>query len=150
MKKELNPNTLLIAGAIGLVFLGGKKLLELIGLGRSATDKEKEFQMDQLQNENYFDPNYYKQNPSALILTVASANNLAQRIYNAKGIFNDDESAVYGVFEAFQTKSQVSFLSYIFYSIYKKSLFGFLSEFLNVDELSKIAVICNKLPKFQK
>jgi len=96
-------------------------------------------------NENYFAPSYYKQFAGAPLLTVASANNLCATVYNAAGFFNDDESAVYGVFQSLTYKTQVSFLAERFYSLYGKSLLGYLNEFLNQSELATVANITQKL-----
>jgi len=96
-------------------------------------------------NENYFSPAYYKQFAGAPLLTVNTANAYCATIYDAQGWFNDDESAVYGVFHQLSYKTQVSWLAERFYALYGKSLLGYLNEFMNQSELATIANICQKL-----
>lgn len=148
---SISPNMVLAVGGLGLLFVAGKKIFEALGLSKSGDDKarEEEFKKDQAQlsQQDYFDPDFYKK-PGAKLITVAVANGLAKKIYDAKNIINDDEAAVYGVFQALQTKSQVSFLAEIFFNIYGKSLLGFLLSFLNDTEMQTVAKITNKLPLY--
>ena len=102
-----------------------------------------------MQATNYFDPDFYKKETGAIILTVASAQRLSKIIYDADQIINDDEAAVYGVFQSLKTKAQVSFLAYIFFMMYKKSLLGYLSAFLDQNEMANVATICNRLPSYK-
>ena len=153
-KKEINPNLILAGGAILLVYLGGRSIFQKLGLVQSdqsaqaAADVQN--QMVQLQQGNYFDPDFYKTGgPGTLILTVSAATTLSRILYNSKGTFNDDEAAVYGVFQQLKTRSQVSFLASVFFNIYKKSLIGYLSGFLNAEELATVAKITNKLPSYK-
>lgn len=153
-KKEINPNLILAGGAILLVYLGGRSIFQKLGLVQSdqsaqaAADVQN--QMIQLQQGNYFDPDFYKTGgPGTLILTVSAATTLSRILYNSKGTFNDDEAAVYGVFQQLKTRSQVSFLASVFFNIYKKSLIGYLSGFLNAVELATVAKITNKLPSYK-
>jgi hypothetical protein len=144
-KQEINPNIILIAAAAGLVYFGGSKLASLFSFGNSEEDKANSAALKQLQNSNVLSPNYYKQIPYAHLLTMASAESLAKIIYDAKGIFNDDEAAVYGVFQQLSYKTQVSFLSEVFFTKYKVSLLGFIQNFFNEAELATVANIVNKL-----
>jgi hypothetical protein len=101
------------------------------------------------KNENYFDSSYLteliKKN-TCLTLTAYGQKLYAKIIYNAKGLFNDNEAAIYGVFRTLKTKTQVSSLSQGFFDMYKTDLYGFMENFLNLEELGKISEICNKLP----
>lgn len=150
---QINPNLIIAVGAIGLVFMGGKKIFEALGLSKSADDVEREreikTQMLDLSAGDYFDPDFYKKQAGSVILTVSSAQKLAQYIYDAKGFFNDDEAKVYGVFQLLKTRSQVSFLAAVFFSMYKKSLLGYLLSFMNDSEMAAVAKITNKLPPFR-
>lgn len=152
-KQNIDPNILLIGGGLFLAYIAGRSILEKLGIVSTAAEHQQEQQqqlaLEQLRNQNYFDPDYYKQQSGALVLTVSAATRFAKIIYDAKGIINDDEAAVYGVFQAFKTKSQISFLSEIFFKTYKKSLIGYLDSFLNTNEIASIAKICNKLPNFK-
>jgi hypothetical protein len=48
-----------------------------------------------------------------------------------------------------KTKAQVSFLASIFFMMYKKSLLGYLSAFLDSNEIANVATICNRLPSYK-
>lgn len=144
--QNIDYNLLISAGLIVGVFIAGRKILENFGL---ISTKQEQNALQQLIIDNYFNPNYWKQEPGALIITESYSRQLAEIIYDSYGYFNDDESAVYGVFELMKTKSQVSWLSMKFQQYYNKSLLEYLRSFLNNEELAKIAMIVNKLPKFK-
>jgi hypothetical protein len=147
--KDIDPNTILAVGGLLLLYMGGRNILQAFNVVPDQADRDAASQITMMQRDDYFSPNYYKQFPGALLIRVADANILTKRIYDAKGIFNDDENAVYGVFQSLKTKSQVSFLASVFYTNYKKSMYGYLTSFLNTKEMANVAAICNKLPKSQ-
>ena len=146
-KKFPIPSEYIIGiGLIGFLYFAGKGVLSKFGLLPSKNDQEIKQSLSTLANEDYFNPNYYARHLPAKILTVSDGNKFSERIYNAKQLINDDEAAVYGVFQLLRTKTQVSSLANYFQSKYQKSLLGFLQSFLNESELSNIATIINKLP----
>jgi hypothetical protein len=151
---NIDPNLLLVGGGLLIAFLGGKAIFEKLGLVDSAEEKQAEAeiknQMQQLSTGNYFDPDFYKKGGAGtMLLTMSAASSYAKIIYDAKGILNDDEAAVYGVFQSLKTRSQVSFLSEVFFKTYKKSLIAYLMSFLNDSELAIVAKICNRLPDYK-
>lgn len=85
-----------------------------------------------------FDPKYYKTVKKALLLTSASANAIADSIYNAKGIFDDNEDAIYNAFKSIKAKTQLSQLSDVFKNKYGKDLYNYLTSFLDEEELGKV------------
>lgn len=148
MKQKIDPNILLVIGGFVFVYFAGRKIMQSFGLVSDPTESRN---LTQLEAENYFDPDYYKQflANSPLVLTENDAKKYIDKLYNAYGIFNDDEAVVYGVFEALKTKSQVSWLSGKFFSKYGVSLKEYLRSFLNDSEMAKVASIINKLPKYK-
>lgn len=143
---DINPNTLLVIGAGALILIAGKSITSLFSFGKdSAEDKANAAQLQQLNNSNVFSPNYYKGKSGAPLITVAKAFELGKIIYDAKGYFNDDEAAVYGVFQQLSYKTQVSFFAEKFFDKYKVSLLGYLQSFLNETEMANVAAIVNKL-----
>ncbi len=111
MKQKIDPNLLLVFGGFVFIYFAGKKIMQSFGLISDPTERQN---LQKLENQNYFDPDWYKQflskgNP--LILTESTSKQYSETIYNAMGIFNDNENAVYGVFEQLKTKSQVSWLA---------------------------------------
>lgn len=144
--ERIDPNLLLIGGVAAMVLIVGGKITSLFSFGKdSAEDKANAAQLQQLNNSNVFSPNYYKGKSGAPLITVAKAFELGKIIYDAKGYFNDDEAAVYGVFQQLSYKTQVSFLAEKFFDKYKVSLLGYLQSFLNETEMATVAAIVNKL-----
>ena len=78
-----------------------------------------------------------KQYPAAKKLSNSEVQDLAKKLYDAKGFFNDDENAVYSVFQSIPYKSYVCQLTVAFESLYNKSLINYL-DFLSADEKAKI------------
>jgi len=78
-----------------------------------------------------------KQYPNAKKLSNAEVQDLAKKLYDAKGFFNDDENAVYSVFQSIPYKSYICQLTIAFESLYSKNLINYL-DFLSADEKSKI------------
>jgi len=150
---------LLMYGAIGAaVLLFSKKITDYF-FKKSGAEIEQENRdeghikelsdaLKEMQKEDYFNPTYFRNVPGAKILTVQSGDLLANKIHEAKGFFNDDEAAVYGVFQALTFRTQVSFIAWRFYTLYNKSLIGYLQEnFLNEQEIANVAILCNRLKK---
>lgn len=63
---------------------------------------------------------------------------LAKQMYDAKGMFNDNEDALYGVLNNLQSQIQISFLSNYFYKTYKKDLLNYILSYTNTEERAKI------------
>ena len=72
------------------------------------------------------------------VMTDKHARDLAAEIYEAYGLFNDDESQVEAVFKNLKDKLQVSQLADAFYQKYKKrDMYAYLKSFLDADEMEK-------------
>jgi hypothetical protein len=150
MSKQDNSNYLLYGGALVLVYLAGNKIFQKLGIVKSAEDILASQATTQLDKENYFDPAYYEDRKK--IYTVLSLEDkgvsYAKKLYNAKGIFNDNEADVYGVFRALQSKTQVSLIAKAFFGLYGKDLKNYLQPstgFLNDSEWQEVVNICSKL-----
>jgi len=63
---------------------------------------------------------------------------LCTDLYNSKGLFNDNEAALYGVFTQLNTQIQISFLSNLFYKIYKVDLLNYILNFTNTQERAQL------------
>lgn len=142
---EVNPNILLMGGLAAVLIFGTKSILKMLGFDGGQDEAASMAALQTAGKEDYFNPNYYKKVNGAKILTVAAAQMLSKKIYDSKGVFNDDEAQLYSAFQALTYKTQVSFLAEQFARIYNKSLYGYLDSFLNVTELGNVATICNKL-----
>ena len=97
---------------------------------------------------SYWSPAYWnnvaKKYGTATVIGSNVANALVDTLWDATGIINDDEEAIYGVFRNLQYLSQISYLSQVFYAKHKQDLYGYLSNYLNTDELNTIANIVSK------
>lgn len=69
-----------------------------------------------------------------------------QRIWDAKGFFNDDEEAVFSVFRAMPSKIHASAVAYYFGKIKNRSLPDYLAGFMNSSELALLNSILEKKP----
>lgn len=85
----------------------------------------------------------------SLIISSATGKQYSDVLKKAPGTFNDDESAVYGIFNKLKTQSQVSNLAYWFDKYYKQDLFTFLKDFLSESELGKVCLIVTSKPKYK-
>jgi hypothetical protein len=115
----------------------------------SEEDLKNQAAVNLTKNQDFFDPDYLVQlmkTNTCLTLTTYGQKLYSKIIYDAKGVFNDNEEAIYGVFRTLKTKTQVSSLAKGFFDIYKLDLYGFLENVLNLSELGKISEIVNKLP----
>ena len=159
MKKE-DKNIILYGGIAVLAYFGViRPILKKVGIVKSAEDILVINQGNIPNNANPFSSAFYKYGGAGTaLLTVATADNYAKRIYNAMGWLTDDEAAVYSVFRSLKTQSQVSFLAERFRIKYGTDLLEFLkkgkNQFnaasgLNSDELATVINIVNKLPKYK-
>jgi hypothetical protein len=155
-------NLLIKVGIIGVAyFVILKPILNKLGITKSDIDRTIENQENKGNKENPFSPLFYKSAPPKTImklLTIATAESYAKQLYDAMGVFGDDESKVYGVFRNLKTQSQLSFLAEIFQRKYKMDLLDYLkrgysninpASGLNNDEMNTVLSIVNKLPKYK-
>lgn len=96
-----------------------------------------------ISERNFWLPTYYKAGDK--ITEISAARRLAKIIYDAKGIFTEDENSVFGVFSAFRYKTQVSHLAKVFFDMYKKDLRSYILETLNESEIERLNSITSKL-----
>lgn len=84
-------------------------------------------------------------------LSKSQANQFALILKNAKGLFDDDEDAVGGVFRSLQDKTQVASLSWAFYHNHgQKDLYKYLKSFLSDQEMKTLILQpINKLPNYR-
>jgi len=154
------------AGTAGAIILW--KLASFLGLIKSKEEKEAEANESKLtagagadvtkidlnNGSLSLSPNYFytiykrivqdyqkkgKEAPKAsTFLGPYKYSELCTALYNAKGTFNDNEAALYGVFTQLQTQIQISFLSNLFYKIYKVDLLNYILGFTNTAERAQL------------
>ena len=144
---------LIILGAlgIGVLYFGLlNPLLHFLGVKTSADS----ISLDQQAANpgSFWQPYFYKNISNPILLTRASAEALANEIYNSAGFWNDDEDKVKAIFKSLRFQTQVSFLSDIFYQLYGADLLSWLrgglwpqDRFSDAD-ISEITKFLSKLP----
>lgn len=117
-------------------FIFAKPVFNFLGITKSKGDR--------IRDKELSDPNspfktdywrkYYKTaggSGSGKVLTVARSNQLkadAKQIYDAFGIFTDDEDKISSAIYDCKTKAEVSIMSYYFTAQYKKDLLTYLAN----------------------
>lgn len=145
-----NSKYLLYGGGLLLLYVAGKKIFQKLGIVETSADVAASQATAQLDKENYFDPAYYEERHKLYtVLSLADQGEAyAKKLYNAKGIFNDNEADVYGVFRALQSKTQVSLVARAFFRLYGQDLKNYLQPstgFLSSSEWNEVVNICSKL-----
>lgn len=103
-----------------LDFLGVTKSPETAGLDAAATDPN-----------SFWNPNYWQTVKPAgayytYTFTYDQAAELAKSLYDAFGMFNDNEEQAINVFKQCHTKANASYICYVFQSIYGEDCLTFL------------------------
>ena len=157
---KISPKDLITYGGAGLLLFGMYKIAEKFGIIKSSEQQQQDTNLQNLQQGgsgefgSYWQPSFWanvaKKYGTATTIGTNVANNLVKTLWDATGIFNDDEQAIYGVFRALQYQSQISYLAQVFYGTYQQDLYGYLSNHLNDDELNQIAIIISKFPVTSK
>lgn len=157
MKTDNFSNIIIPVGIIGLLLIGGKKILDALGITASKTDTQIISENNAISKADYWQPAYYKKYLAAgktcTLITAAGADALVTDIYEAHKFYNDDEARIYGAFAKLHCLTQVSYLAEKFNAKYSKDLLGFLygggggymaSGILSEAEFNTLATIISK------
>ena len=106
-----------------------------------------EFSGQRLKKQKELTPQLYLDNPDDKTIGGTQALALADEMEDAKGLLNDDESAVTNVIQQAQTKVNLSFVSYVYGNKYNSSMVDYIDGFTNQKERNDIIRAVNKLPK---
>jgi hypothetical protein len=149
-KPNIDPNIIIKASVslVGLFIV--YKVLQKLGIIKTSEEAKEEKQLANLESSNYWDFNKFLNTvpKGTLVLTQGGASAYADDIYNAKGVFNDDEDKVFAVFRAMKTQSQVASLAKRFNQKYSKDLYTFVRGFFNDDEMLTIKKLLDSKPKY--
>jgi hypothetical protein len=148
-KVGLTDIMVITSGVVGAIVV--YKIAKLTGLIKG----EGETKVDQRTTapESYWKPQYYKRT-GGKILTRAAAEQYGKKIYDALSWYNDDINTILGVFSQIKTKSQVSFLSDVFFQKYGYDLLNYLYygagrlwiDGLNDENINRVISYTDKLP----
>jgi hypothetical protein len=155
IKQPINPNTAIMIGGglIGLTVL--KKVLDQLGITRGPGGQATATEQQNPYSE--WKPQFYKAAPAgALLLHTDTAQAMSKIIFNAFTVFTDDFNAIFGVISQLKTKSQLSFLSEVFYNKYSSDLLTFLTngggilpwDGLSDAQMLKLTNYVNSLPNY--
>lgn len=149
-KSNIDPNVLIKAGIslAGLFIV--YKLLQKTGLLPTAESNQAAQNLQALESSNYWNYNDFLQKAPGghALLTQAGAAAYVEDLWDATGTFNDDEEAIYGVFRAMRTQSQIAALAKRFNQLKNKDLYGYLKDYLNEAELLTVKKIIDQKPKY--
>jgi hypothetical protein len=67
-------------------------------------------------------------------------------IRNSKGLFDDNETALYGKFQQMKSQFMISYVSDLFLKRYNKDMWSYITDFTNSDEQAKIYNIIKNKP----
>jgi hypothetical protein len=124
-----------------------RPIFQKVGLIKTQDEKNQEKQEQDYSSSatSPFNPNYYKSVSGAQLVTKANAQAIAQTLYDAHGLFNDDEQAVYGALRQLSYKTQLSWVADVFYQQYQQDLYQYLRNFLDDSEMSIVNSIAANL-----
>ena len=140
----LTSKPVLYGGAFVIGILVLRKLLRDVGLVKqplSPQEKEQAKIVEQIKvDQNIWSPIAWKNFPK-VALTEKDADAKAKIINNAWGVFDDDESAIKGVFRQINYRINVSQIAGSYQKIFREDLISVLEDRLSREELNEIAAI---------
>ena len=155
-KQQINPNTVLIIGGVGLgifiLYKPIKALFDTFGITESKTSKEVQ-ELQTAGNKSPFSPLYWKSIRNAKLMPRAQAEAKVKYIYDSLGFFGDNFAKILAIFKTLSYKTQVSFLAQVWQEKHKVDLLEALKEGksklfwngLSEKELQTIIDLVNKL-----
>lgn len=131
----------------GVLFVVLRVIGQKIGLIETKESKEfdKQSQTFSSSKDSAFSPTYYKNVIGAHLVTRATAQQLAKKIYDADDLTDDDENDVYAALRQLQYKTQVSWLADVFNQMYQQDLYGYMRSFLDDNEMNVVHAIVNQM-----
>lgn len=152
---SINPNIIIITTVSVVGLFIAYKVLQRLGIIKSSEEikeaKELEKNLTNLESSNYWDYNKFLSTipQGTLVLSQGGASAYADDIWDAKGVFNDDEDKVFAVFRAMKTQSQVASLAKRFNQKYSKDLYTFIRGFFDDTEMITIKKLLDAKPKYK-
>lgn len=133
----------IIAGYILVV----RPILRATGVIKSSEEKQQDKQEENfsVSPDSPFNPNYYKSKPGALLVTKAIAQQIAEKIHDAGGWFNDNEEQVYGALRQLKAKTQLSWVADNFYTLYGEDMYQYMRSFLDDSEMQIVNGLANNM-----
>lgn len=138
-----------ILAVIGIAYFGLiRPITNTLGLTKDEEDREADRAIDKLSTQQVFSPMTYEQNKSKVTITNQKANQIADRIWNAKGYIYDTEDQAVGAIKSAMTLTNISYVAYIFERNYKRDLHDFLQSFLESGNWVTLKNAISKMKKY--
>lgn len=146
--EQVKTGLLITGGIIGLSLV--KQLFDKLGLGADPAAG------DATDPASPWRPNYWQQFSSySYAITQQQAEQYSKTIHDSFTVMQDDFNRIKSVFFALRTKANVSYLSYIFTTMYNEDLLTFLGngggilpwDGLSTSQMQILIDYVNKLPK---
>ena len=140
---------IVILGSIALVGVGiayfgiVRPIFCKIGLVKCKSGEENAQIILQNFDNKGWDPEYWRNHAPSL--SWDRAKKLAENVYGAGGIFNDNEDVFYAALQEAKTYANLSLISYVFKNKYNKSLAEYYAYYLSdTQEQEKIKQILSE------
>ena len=151
-KQEINPNTLLVVGGLGIAYFGLiNPILKKLGIKKGSEEQAADTAIKTAEKGRAFDPDYWKiaPRPKLIFGSKPTAAQVAKEIKDSFGFINDDETRIYAAIKRCRTKTMCSQLTSAYRDLYKADLFNTLKDKLSEKELFTIVQYTNNLPDRQ-
>jgi len=151
MEKQLQKQLIIAGAAAGLLYFGVlDPLLKVLGIKKNADTVA----LDNAASnpDSFWSPLFWKGLRNPIIMTRSSAENIARTIYDAFGVFNDNEEQAVGALKNLKYQAQCSFLADVFFQMYGMDLITFLrggswpQDRLSDSDVADINSYISKLP----
>jgi len=145
-----NKKLLIIGGTVigvGLLgyFLVARPILQTFGIVDTKEDKKANKEIVLIKDYKGFDPQYARL--SKVTLSDSRAKILADKVYDAGGVFNDDEDTFYAVLTEAGTPDNLSMVSHYFQIRHGKSMADWYTYYMSDnDEVFRIKQILTSYP----
>lgn len=124
-------NTGIIARLIGGVIVLGAVVVGVVLVTGLANKKRTR----KIMNFVGFDSQYWR--TAGKTIAPSEGKELADRVHDAVGVFNDNEEAILGVLRRAKTAGNLSYISYQFENRHKESMGGWIGDYLDRKQETK-------------
>lgn len=146
-----NKATLYVAGGVViLLILENFGLINIFKTKDERTEEKEESEIKKVakqvsKDQNLWSTTFWKLSPTKQY-TSSQADNLADHIWNAFGLFNDDEAKIFGVFRTIKFQTNVSQIADSFSKRYARDLLSELQDRLSEKEMNQVYEIISQKP----
>lgn len=154
MQKDNETAKWIVVGVVGVTALTIayfgiiKPIFNAVGLTKDKDDREADKVVDKFTKEQYLTSIPYQELKNRVTISQTRANQLASLIYDAKGLFWDNESQAVGAIKDAFTKVNVSYVAYRFNQLYQRDLQSYLRSFLESENWVDLKGALEKMKRY--